>query len=47
MGPKYNPTELLATVASKALEDKKSVFVGTGLPILSGFSPRGHLLPIF
>jgi glutaconate CoA-transferase subunit B len=31
----YNTTELLACVASRVLEDKKSVFVGTGLPIIA------------
>jgi len=33
--PKYNQTELLACVASRLLEDKKSVFVGTGLPMIA------------
>ncbi|MDD5309017.1 MAG: 3-oxoacid CoA-transferase [Deltaproteobacteria bacterium] len=33
---KYNGTELLATVASRMLEDNKSVFVGTGLPVVAG-----------
>jgi len=45
MSPKYNPTELLATVASKALEDKKSVFVGTGLPILSALLAQKTFAP--
>ena len=31
----YNTTELLACVASRVLEDRKSVFVGTGLPIIA------------
>jgi glutaconate CoA-transferase subunit B len=31
----YNPTELMACVASRVLEDGKSVFVGTGLPIIA------------
>ncbi|MBN2334220.1 3-oxoacid CoA-transferase [Candidatus Bathyarchaeota archaeon] len=31
----YNTTELLACVASRALEDRRSVFVGTGLPIIA------------
>ncbi len=31
----YNSTELMACVASRVLEDKKSVFVGTGLPIIA------------
>jgi glutaconate CoA-transferase, subunit B len=33
---KYNGTEMLATVASSMLEDNKSVFVGTGLPVVAG-----------
>ncbi len=47
----YTPTELLATVASKLLEDGKSVFVGTGLPMIAGMlAQRTHapnLLIIF
>ena len=31
----YNPRELQACVASKMLADKKSVFVGTGLPMIA------------
>ena len=31
----YNATELMACVASRALEDRKSVFVGTGLPLVA------------
>ena len=31
----YNQTELLACVASRLLEDNKSVFVGTGLPMIA------------
>lgn len=31
----YNPTELMACVASRVLEDGRSVFVGTGLPIIA------------
>lgn len=31
----YTPTELLACVAARMLEDKKSVFVGTGLPMVA------------
>lgn len=31
----YNTTELMACVASRVLEDRKSVFVGTGLPIIA------------
>lgn len=47
----YTPTELLATVASKLLEDGKSVFVGTGLPMIAGMLAQRthapHLLIIF
>jgi len=32
---KYTESELLACVAAKLLEDKKSVFVGTGLPMIA------------
>ena len=35
MKPEYTPTEMMATVASTLLEDGKSVFVGTGLPIIA------------
>ena len=31
----YSSIELLASVASRMLEDKKSVFVGTGLPMVA------------
>lgn len=31
----YNTTELIACVASRVLEDEKSVLVGTGLPIIA------------
>ena len=31
----YNATELMACVASRVLEDKRSVFVGTGLPLVA------------
>jgi len=31
----YNPTELMACVASRVLEDNRSVLVGTGLPIIA------------
>ena len=47
----YTSTELLATVAAKLLEDKKSVFVGTGLPMIAAMlAQRTHapnLLIIF
>jgi len=40
---KYSSTELLACVASNILEDKKSVFVGTGLPIIASMlAKRTH-----
>jgi len=39
----YTPTELLATVACKLLEDGKSVFVGTGLPMIAAMlAQRTH-----
>lgn len=31
----YNPTELMACVASRVLEDNRSLLVGTGLPIIA------------
>ena len=47
----YTPTMLLGTVASKLLEDGKSVFVGKGLPMIAGMlAQRTHapnLLIIF
>jgi acyl CoA:acetate/3-ketoacid CoA transferase beta subunit len=47
----YTPTELLACVAARLLEDRKSVFVGTGLPIIAAMlAQRTHaagLLIIF
>jgi glutaconate CoA-transferase subunit B len=47
----YNPTELMACTASRVLEDGKSVFVGTGLPIIvSMLAQRTHapnLLVVF
>jgi acyl CoA:acetate/3-ketoacid CoA transferase beta subunit len=33
--PSYTPTELLAVVAARMLEDNQSVFVGTGLPLIA------------
>ncbi len=51
MEAEYTPTMLLGTVASKLLEDGKSVFVGTGLPMIAGMlAQRTHapnLLIIF
>jgi 3-oxoacid CoA-transferase subunit A/glutaconate CoA-transferase subunit A len=39
----YSSTELLACVAAHILEDKKSVFVGTGLPIIASMlAQRTH-----
>ncbi|MFH1228309.1 MAG: CoA-transferase [Planctomycetota bacterium] len=39
----YTSTELLACVASHALEDGKSIFVGTGLPMIAGMlAQRTH-----
>mgnify|MGYP002683761804 CR=1 FL=1 len=39
----YTPTELMATVASRLLENGKSVFVGTGLPIIAAtLAQRTH-----
>lgn len=49
--PEYTETELLASVASRLLEDKKSVLVGTGLPMIAALlAQRTHapgLLIIF
>jgi glutaconate CoA-transferase subunit B len=51
MKPEYTSTELMATVASRQLEDRKSVFVGTGLPMIAAMlAQRTHapnLLIIF
>lgn len=39
----YSSTELMATVASRLLENGKSVFVGTGLPIIAAMlAQRTH-----
>jgi acyl CoA:acetate/3-ketoacid CoA transferase beta subunit len=47
----YNPTQLLAYVASGLLEDDRSVFVGTGMPMIAAMlAQRTHapnLLIIF
>jgi glutaconate CoA-transferase subunit B len=47
----YNSTELMACAASRVLEDGKSVFVGTGLPIIASMlAQRTHapnLLVVF
>jgi len=43
MSQDYNSTELLATVAAGLLEDNKSVFVGTGLPMIAAMlAQRTH-----
>jgi len=51
MNRDYTPIELLAYVAAGLLEDNKSVFVGTGLPMIAGMlAQRTHapgLLIIF
>jgi acyl CoA:acetate/3-ketoacid CoA transferase beta subunit len=51
MNQTYAPTELLAYVAARMLEDGKSVFVGTGLPMIATMlAQRTHapnLLVIF
>jgi glutaconate CoA-transferase subunit B len=47
----YNPTELMACVASRVLQDRRSVFVGTGLPIIASILAQRlhapHLLIMF
>ncbi|HIP95885.1 MAG TPA: 3-oxoacid CoA-transferase [Anaerolineae bacterium] len=47
----YTPTELLACVASHILEDGKSIFVGTGLPMIASMLAQRthapHLLIVF
>ncbi|RLC66141.1 MAG: 3-oxoacid CoA-transferase [Chloroflexi bacterium] len=47
----YTPTELLACVASHILEDRKSIFVGTGLPMIASMLAQRthapHLLIVF
>ena len=51
MKGKYNPREFLAFSGASVLEDKKSVFVGTGLPIVATILAQRthapHLLIIF
>jgi len=42
---KYTNTELLAYVASRCLEDGKSVFVGTGLPMISAMLAQRTFAP--
>jgi acyl CoA:acetate/3-ketoacid CoA transferase beta subunit len=51
MNQDYNPTELLAYVAAGLLEDNKSAFIGTGLPMIAAMLAQRthapHLLIIF
>ena len=42
---KYTPTELLAYVAASTLEDGKSVFVGTGLPMIAAMLAQRTFAP--
>jgi glutaconate CoA-transferase subunit B len=50
-GPSFMPSELMACAAARLLEDRKSVFVGTGLPViataLAQRTHAPHLLIIF
>ena len=40
---KYSTIELMACVAARILEDRKSVFVGTGLPMIAAMlAQRTH-----
>jgi acyl CoA:acetate/3-ketoacid CoA transferase beta subunit len=43
--PRYNLTELLACVAAGLLEDGRSVFVGTGFPILAAMLAQRTYAP--
>lgn len=47
----YKPTELMACVAARLLEDRKSIMVGTGLPLIAALLAQRthapHLLIIF
>lgn len=49
--PPYSATELMACVAARLLENRKSVFVGTGLPLIAAVLAQRthapHLLIIF
>lgn len=43
MAPDYSPTEMMAVVAARTLEDGRSVFVGTGLPMIAAMlAQRTH-----
>lgn len=41
----YSPTELMACVAARTLEDRKSVLVGTGLPVLAAILAQRTYAP--
>ncbi len=43
--PNYTPTELMACVAARLLEDGKSVFVGTGLPMIAAMLAQRTYAP--
>ena len=43
--PKYSTIELMACAASRLLEDNKSVFVGTGLPIIAAMLAQKNHAP--
>jgi len=45
MGTEYSSTELLACVAARALSNGKSVFVGTGLPIIAAMLAQRTTAP--
>src|SRR4030066_1625017 len=51
MAPDSSPTEMMAVIAARTLEDGRSVFVGTGLPMIAAMlAQRTHapkLLIIF
>src|SRR4030042_381183 len=43
MAPDYSPTEMMAVIAARTLEDGRSVFVGTGLPMIAAMlAQRTH-----
>lgn len=43
----YKPVEMMAVAASRILEDKKSVFVGTGLPMVAAILAQKTHAPEF
>jgi len=51
MAPDYSPTEMMAVIAARTLEDGRSVFVGTGLPMIAAMLAQRthapHLLIVF